>query len=187
MGLTPVAVSRSAERVAEERRQSSIEVRNVDAADLGWMGSQSGKPNPEQHFWFRSRAPIKPDSEFQKCVLAYASDMQFIGTAARAAGLGAFTKPRLGMLASLDHTMYFYDDGMDASEWLLFTMSSPALSHGRGLVSGGLDGVRGPVFGSGLTYSRVARRENLQEGRQTRRRVPTGGSGQGSALSEACC
>lgn len=34
-----------------------------------------------------------------QCVLAYASDLQFIGTAARAAGLGAFTKPRLGMLA----------------------------------------------------------------------------------------
>lgn len=62
--------------------------------------------------------------------------VQFIGTAARAAGLGAFTKPRLGMLASLDHSMYFYDEGMDASEWLLFTMSSPALGHGRGLVSG---------------------------------------------------
>lgn len=69
-------------------------------------------------------------------MLAYASDLQFIGTAARAAGLGAFTSPRLGMLASLDHSMWFYDQATDAYDWMLFTMGSPALAQGRGLVSG---------------------------------------------------
>lgn len=34
-----------------------------------------------------------------QCVLAYASDLNFIGTAARATGLGSASKPRLGMLA----------------------------------------------------------------------------------------
>lgn len=34
-----------------------------------------------------------------QCVLAYASDLNFIGTAARATGLGSHTTPRLGMLA----------------------------------------------------------------------------------------
>ncbi len=38
--------------------------------------------------------------------------------------------------SSLDHSMFFYDDAMDASDWLLFTMTSPALGQGRGLVSG---------------------------------------------------
>lgn len=60
--------------------------------------------NRQMH-WFRSRAPVKADPAFQKCVLAYASDLSFIGTAARAMGLGARTVPALGMLASLDHAM----------------------------------------------------------------------------------
>lgn len=72
-----------------------------------------------QLYWFRSRASVRQDPDFQKvcrghqpvipvlltdisdvqCVLAYASDLNFIGTAARATGLGSNTSPRLGMLA----------------------------------------------------------------------------------------
>lgn len=108
-----------------------------------------------QMHWFRSRAPVKKDSAFQKasltssatrddtdasdlqCVLAYASDMSFIGTAARAMGLGARTEPHLGMLASLDHAMYFYDtEEFSTDDWMLFYMECPVVSGGRGLVRG---------------------------------------------------
>lgn len=90
------------------------------------------------------------DPAFQKCVIAYASEyaspsslilffdfrfysslmwfddsFSFIGTAARACGLGATSTPRLGMLASLDHTLHFYDDTVDASDWLLFYVRPP--------------------------------------------------------------
>jgi acyl-CoA thioesterase 8 len=43
----PPKLRQYAERTAEERRQSSIEVRNTDAKDLGWMGASRGKNNPE--------------------------------------------------------------------------------------------------------------------------------------------
>lgn len=72
--------------------------------------------------------------------------------------VGARTNPRLGMLASLDHAMCsslplalsvpfprlipsspkkdFYDDTVDASEFLLFWMECPIVRSGRGTVQG---------------------------------------------------
>ncbi|GAA6000700.1 hypothetical protein JCM10207_004614 [Rhodosporidiobolus poonsookiae] len=123
-------------RQADERRQSSIELRNTDKKDVGHIFSFEKSASQQQLYWFRSRAPVQPDPDFQKCVLAYASDLNFIGTAARATGLGSSTKPRLGMLASLDHSMYFYDSTVNAHDWNLFYMNSPITSNGRGLVHG---------------------------------------------------
>lgn len=40
------------------------------------------------------------------------------------------------MLASLDHSMHFYDNDIDASDWLLFYMECPVVRSGRGLVHG---------------------------------------------------
>lgn len=124
------------QRAAEERLRSSIEMRSVDPKDFGGIVSTSRDDNPQQLIWFRSRAKVAKDPAFQKCVIAYASDFSFIGTAARACGLGATSTPRLGMLASLDHTLHFYDDTVDASDWLLFYMEAPIIRSGRGLVSG---------------------------------------------------
>ncbi|BGP13319.1 acyl-CoA thioesterase [Rhodosporidiobolus nylandii] len=130
----PQKLQEYVERQAEERRQSSIEIRNTDKSDIGLFGHHSNT-SQQQLYWFRSRAPVQADPDFQKCVLAYASDLNFIATAARASGLGSSTKPRLGMLASLDHSMYFYTS-VDAHDWNLFYMNSPVGSNGRGLVHG---------------------------------------------------
>jgi len=124
------------ERRMKERRLSSIELRNVDKTELGWLVSMKKGAEAQAAYWFRSRAPVRTDSAFQKCVLAYVSDLNFIGTAAKANGLTATSRPTLGMLASLDHSMWFYDDSVDASEWLLFHMESPAVASGRGLAQG---------------------------------------------------
>ncbi|KAK4049762.1 acyl-CoA thioesterase [Microbotryomycetes sp. JL221] len=127
-------------RMAEERRQSSIEIRDCDISEMSALISARRNPEqkPQQMHWLRTRAPVRKDAAFQKCVLAYASDLQFIGTAARSAGLGARTDPPLGMIASLDHSMWFYDNDLDVSNWLLFYMESQLVRSGRGLVHGRL-------------------------------------------------
>ncbi|GAA5879101.1 hypothetical protein JCM3774_005570 [Rhodotorula dairenensis] len=134
----PKKLQEFVERQASERRQSSIELRNTDKKQLGTLFSYDKNPSkPQQQlYWFRSRASVRQDPDFQKCVLAYASDLNFIGTAARATGLGSHTTPRLGMLASLDHSMYFYDNTVDAHDWNLFYMNSSITRSGRGLVHG---------------------------------------------------
>jgi len=79
---------------AEERRLSSIEIRwaypenNIHStAPSRNNGSES--QNPIQAIWFRSRARLPNDDSFHKCVLAYASDFFFIGTAARVGPLSS--------------------------------------------------------------------------------------------------
>lgn len=108
-------------RFMEERRQSSIEVRAA-CPRRPRRTDRSVEPVFEQGFWIRSRQKGVDDGAFQKCdgddqcradarrcILAYASDLQFIGTAARALGLSARSNPRLAMMASLDHSIWFYD------------------------------------------------------------------------------
>ena len=36
----------------------------------------------------------------------------------------------------VQHAMYFYDETVDASDWLLYHMECPVVGHGRGLVQG---------------------------------------------------
>lgn len=74
---------------AEERRLSSIEIRSAYPVDpFAWRRTTDSPrpappPCPYQAIWFRTRAKMPVDDLFHKCVIAYASDFQFIGTAAR--------------------------------------------------------------------------------------------------------
>lgn len=74
---------------AEERRLSSIEIRSAYPVDpFAWRKGKDSTtppppPCPQQAIWFRSRAKIPLDDLLHKCIIAYASDFQFIGTAAR--------------------------------------------------------------------------------------------------------
>ncbi|QRW00233.1 thioesterase family protein [Ceratobasidium sp. AG-Ba] len=91
-------------------------------------------------FWMRAKNIPKFDSAFQKCILAYLSDLNFIGTAARSLKLHSGGEPphRLGMISSLDHSIWFYDHDFDCAEWLLYVMISPRTGMGRGVVHGRL-------------------------------------------------
>lgn len=73
-------------------------------------------------------------------MIAYITDLQFIGTAAQSVGLTWTSSPRLGMLASLDHTTHFYPlpDDFKPGDPMLHVMESVAadVAAGRGLVRG---------------------------------------------------
>lgn len=71
-----------------------------------------------------------------QCILAYISDFQFVGSAAQSVGLSHTTSPRLGMLASLDHVVYWYSTTFKTSDWLLHVISAPRTGEGRGVVEG---------------------------------------------------
>jgi acyl-CoA thioesterase 8 len=97
----PVKVREYLTRAMDERRQSSIEIRPLDPEFNGVWNDYARKREPTRAVWMRSRAPVKRDHRFQKCVLAYASDYQFISTASGALGLGSRTNPRLSMISSV--------------------------------------------------------------------------------------
>ncbi|KAJ4825027.1 hypothetical protein Tsubulata_023210 [Turnera subulata] len=79
----------------------------------------------------RSRGKLSDDQALHRCVVAYASDLIFLGVSlnphrARGSKLGA---------VSLDHSMWFHRP-FRADDWILFVITSPAATNARGFVSG---------------------------------------------------
>lgn len=120
------------EREIEENKWNAIEHRNTRSERY----NKNSTYEKSQAYWFRSRTKIRPDPSYQKLVLAYASDFRFIGTASKAMGLGFSRESQPSMIASLDHSMFFYDNDFDVSEWMLYKMDTETGKDGRGLVIG---------------------------------------------------
>jgi acyl-CoA thioesterase II len=72
--------------------------------------------------------------KFHACIIAYASDSGFINTAAKANGF-SFSSESIGMMTSLDHSIWFHAPAR-ADEWLLYDIHSPRTGNGRGVAFG---------------------------------------------------
>lgn len=68
------------------------------------------------------------------CIIAYASDSGFLNTAARANGF-SYNSDSIGMMTSLDHSVWFHMPAR-ADEWLLYDIHSPRSNNGRGVAFG---------------------------------------------------
>lgn len=88
---------------------------------------------PAKQLWMKAAEPMPADPVMHSALLAYISDYELIGTATLPHGLHA-TREGLQM-ASLDHAMWFHRP-VQADEWLLFALDSPAAAGGRGLARG---------------------------------------------------
>lgn len=112
-----------------DRKASPVEIRDA----LPGMYDKNGIPTPgnQQAFWMRTRRPMDGGLEAQKVALAYASDFYLLSTVLKALNLSRGVK----MMASLDHSMWFYQP-FEVHDWLLFTMQTQAASNGRGIVIG---------------------------------------------------
>ncbi|KAI8919369.1 acyl-CoA thioesterase II [Powellomyces hirtus] len=93
------------------------------------------RKEPKQYLWMRAKGTLPDDPAFHNCVAAYCSDHYLLTTAALAHGLTSFSNPRLSMLASLDHAVWFHAP-FRADEWLLYEMESSRTINGRGLCFG---------------------------------------------------
>ncbi|KAG8908544.1 hypothetical protein FRB99_005904 [Tulasnella sp. 403] len=91
--------------------------------------------------WMKARHIPKFGAPFQKAILAYLSDLQLLGLAAQTLGL-RFTDERperkLGMLSTVDHSIWYYNHEFDCADWLLYVMESSSSGMGRALVHGRL-------------------------------------------------
>lgn len=106
-----------------------VEVRSIDPPV--WLTKEKGPPF--QRAWFRAVAPLNDDPLLHRAVLAYASDMQLLGTCARPHGMSWIHGDL--MTASLDHALWIHDD-FRADEWLLYSTDSPWAGRGRGINRG---------------------------------------------------
>ena len=98
------------------------------------------------------RARLPDDEPLHRCLLAYVSDYELLGTALVPHGKLADLQHL--MIASIDHAMWFHRD-VRVDEWLLYSTDSPSASGARGFA-------RGCIFARATAaWSRVPAREGL--------------------------
>jgi len=113
-----------------ERSKSPIAIK-----DAKYHTNQDG--TVRYMYWMKARDIPKYEAHFQKCILAYISDMRFISTASYVMRLHPGKgQDALSMASTLDHTIWYYSDDFDAGNWLLYEMDCPRGGSGRGIVHG---------------------------------------------------
>ncbi|SNT08797.1 MULTISPECIES: acyl-CoA thioesterase II [unclassified Azospirillum] len=119
-------------------RMRSLEFYPVEEQIPDWPGAGA----LQQHYWFRTVAPLPDDPVLHRAVLAYASDWGLIGIAAKAHGKTIYDDYFEG--TSLDHALWIHDPHLRLDEWLLYAQETPWTGGARGL-------------GRGLIFSRDGR------------------------------
>ncbi|KAI0271567.1 thioesterase-like superfamily-domain-containing protein [Gloeopeniophorella convolvens] len=118
---------------AEERMKSPISVKHAGER------VDEGEGRRTFMYWMKAETSQRYPAHFQKCILAYITDLHFMGAAITTSGLkrhAAEGAKALGMSSSLDHSLVFYNNDFDCGDWLLYVMTSPASALGRGFCSG---------------------------------------------------
>lgn len=99
-----------------DRQASPVEIRDALPGMYDMNGNAA--PGNQQAFWMRTRRPMAGGLEEQKVALAYASDFYLLSTVPKALNVSR----RIKMMASLDHSMWFYQP-FEVHDWLLFVVS----------------------------------------------------------------
>lgn len=109
-------------------RERPIERRPVELMD--YFG---GRQEPHAEIWIRAKGRLPDDPLLHRCVVAYASDMTLLDTAARPHPIDMLADDAEN--ASLDHALWFHRD-FRADDWLLYAQESPIMAGARGLTTG---------------------------------------------------
>lgn len=126
---------------AQFLRPRPIEIRETPPDDI-----LNPKPvSDRHHLWFRMRGADSTDRKMQHCLLAYASDMNLLGSSLRPHGVNWFTGDI--MTASLDHAMWFHAP-IQFQNWHLYVMDAPFTGGGRGFNRGSIYDADGRLIAS---------------------------------------
>jgi len=110
-------------------RHPAVEFRPV----YPWNPLAPEVTQPRQAIWFRIGQTLPDDPMLHRCLLAYASDFNLIGTALRPHGKSWYSPDM--QVASLDHALWFHRDAR-VDDWLLYSMDSPSAQGTRGMARG---------------------------------------------------
>jgi acyl-CoA thioesterase-2 len=125
----------------EFQRQRPIDIREVAPRDF----FEPEKMDDVNHLWFRMSAAAGSSPQMQHCLLAYASDMNLLGSSLRPHGV-TWVKGEV-MMASLDHAMWFHAPAQ-FQDWHLYTMDSPWSGGARGFNRGAIYDRHGTLIAS---------------------------------------
>lgn len=122
-------------------RERPIELREVAPRDF----FTPEKTSDRNHLWFRMEAAKGQGPQMQHCLLAYASDMNLLGSSLRPHGLTWFQGNV--MSASLDHAMWFHGP-IQFSDWHLYDLDAPWTGKARGFNRGSIFSADGTLVAS---------------------------------------
>lgn len=115
---------------------------------------------PQQEVWYRAMRELPDELWLHQCLLAYASDFNFLTTALGPHGV-SWLSPHM-QVASLDHAMWFHRP-LRMDQWLLHTMESPNAAGARGLVRGHFFDEQGSLVASTVQEGLMRREGELPE------------------------
>ncbi|KAF8640400.1 hypothetical protein AX17_000069 [Amanita inopinata Kibby_2008] len=117
-----------------DRKKSPIAIKRAKAHDIGADGTI------RYMYWMKAKDIPRYETPFQKCILAYLSDLYFISSVSHIIGLKRSGRGPdvLRMISTLDHSLYFYNDDFHCGDWILYVVESPRVGSGRGVAHGRL-------------------------------------------------
>ena len=134
------------DRVAEKFRKEFLRKRQIDIREVAPRDFfEPTKMDDVNHLWFRMSAAAGTSPQMQHCLLAYASDMNLLGSSLRPHGV-TWVKGQV-MMASLDHAMWFHAPAQ-FQDWHLYTMDSPWSGGARGFNRGAIYDRHGTLIAS---------------------------------------
>lgn len=125
-----------AEDIPERHRMHMLRPRPIEMREVEPQDQLNPSPRSDvNHLWFRVREALDQPAWMHHCLIAYASDMSILGSAARRHGVSWLSGQMMG--ASLDHALWFHAP-IRFDDWHLYTMDSPfaggARSFNRGAI-----------------------------------------------------
>ncbi len=126
---------------ADFLRERPIELREVAPRDF----FEPEVADDINQLWFRMEAAKGQSAQMQHCLLAYASDMNLLGSSLRPHGLTWFQGKV--MTASLDHAMWFHAP-IEFSDWHLYDLDAPWTGGARGFNRGSIYSQSGKMVAS---------------------------------------
>ena len=137
---------KNVDKIPEQYRKDYVRPRPIEVRELAPIDHFNPQPAPDlNHLWFRMHPAAGQSPQMQHCLLAYASDMNLLGSSLRPHGLTWFKGGV--MTASLDHAMWFHAP-VQFDQWHLYTMDSPFTGGARGFNRGAIYSQEGRLVAS---------------------------------------
>ena len=132
--------------VPEKLRPDFLRPRPIEIREVAPRDVLNPAPTTDvNQLWFRMEAAAGTSPQMQQLLLAYASDMNLLGSSLRPHGLTWF-KGEV-MSASLDHAMWFHAP-IRFENWHLYAMDAPFTGGARGFNRGAIYAADGTLVAS---------------------------------------
>ncbi len=125
-------------RERPEIKRFAFRFEAIDSRQVERIAMNDNLPHPPtKHSWLKARDRLPDNPEVHLAMLAYMSDLDFMGTAMLPHADKGGEKGLRGNVqgASIDHTLWFHRP-FRADEWLLFAKESPNAGGARGFIRG---------------------------------------------------